>query len=293
MLCLDDGRRPSASSPDVRRRRRRRGPRLRRRRPRLAPARRARAASPARRPGAPADRPVGHGRQSRRAARLAAGHRRRPAAGRSSRRRTPPLGGRRRSSTTSGSLERRHGDRRAAPRREAAGVRRQPRAGRGARRRAARARTSTRFVSHSSLSRDERRRAEQAFAEARDCVIVATSSTLELGIDVGDLDRVIQIDAPATVASFLQRLGRTGRRPGTTRNCLFLTLDEDEPARRRAASMWARGLRRAGASRRRAAAHRRPAAPRAGAAGEHRSDCKTWPEWWHGLGADGRPTARR
>jgi ATP-dependent helicase Lhr and Lhr-like helicase len=83
----------------------------------------------------------------------------------------------------------------------------------------------TTFLSHSSLSMDERRRAEQAFAEARDCVIVATS-TLELGIDVGDLDRVIQINAPGTVASFLQRLGRTGRRSGTTRNCLFLALDD-------------------------------------------------------------------
>ncbi|MCK6458854.1 MAG: DEAD/DEAH box helicase [Planctomycetes bacterium] len=82
------------------------------------------------------------------------------------------------------------------------------------------------FVSHSSLSTDERRRAETAFSEARDCVIVATS-TLELGVDVGDLDRVIQIDAPGTVASFLQRLGRTGRRPDTRRNCLFLaTTDE-------------------------------------------------------------------
>jgi Lhr-like helicase len=44
-------------------------------------------------------------------------------------------------------------------------------------------------VSHSSLSVDERRRAEKAFSEARHCVIVATS-TLELGIDAGDLDRV-------------------------------------------------------------------------------------------------------
>jgi hypothetical protein len=72
------------------------------------------------------------------------------------------------------------------------------------------------FISHSSLSRDERLRAEQAFQDARDCVIVATS-TLELGIDVGDLDRVIQIDASTKVASFLQRLGRTGRRAGTHR----------------------------------------------------------------------------
>lgn len=78
------------------------------------------------------------------------------------------------------------------------------------------------FVSHSSLSLDERRMAEEAFSQGSDCVIVATS-TLELGIDVGDLDRVIQIDAPVAVASFLQRLGRTGRRDGAVRNYLFLT----------------------------------------------------------------------
>jgi ATP-dependent Lhr-like helicase len=82
------------------------------------------------------------------------------------------------------------------------------------------------FVSHSSLSADERRQSERAFAEARDTVIVATS-TLELGIDIGDLDWVIQIDAPRTVSSFLQRLGRTGRRPGTSRNTLFLATSLD------------------------------------------------------------------
>ncbi|WP_191834364.1 DEAD/DEAH box helicase [Gordonia ajococcus] len=83
----------------------------------------------------------------------------------------------------------------------------------------------TTFISHSSLSAAERRESEEAFAGARDCVIVATS-TLELGIDVGDLDRVIQINAPRTVSSFLQRLGRTGRRAGTTGNCLFLCLSD-------------------------------------------------------------------
>jgi ATP-dependent helicase Lhr and Lhr-like helicase len=82
------------------------------------------------------------------------------------------------------------------------------------------------FVSHSSLSLDQRTQAETAFSEATDCVIVATS-TLELGIDVGDLDRVIQVDAPPFIASFLQRMGRTGRRPGTKRNCLFLATSED------------------------------------------------------------------
>jgi ATP-dependent helicase Lhr and Lhr-like helicase len=81
------------------------------------------------------------------------------------------------------------------------------------------------FVSHASLSASERRQAETAFAEERDCVIVATS-TLELGIDVGDLDRVIQIDAPATVGSFLQRMGRSGRRSGSKRNLLFLATSD-------------------------------------------------------------------
>lgn len=82
------------------------------------------------------------------------------------------------------------------------------------------------YLSHSSLSAAERRRSEAAFADARDTVIVATS-TLELGIDVGDLDRVIQIGSTRTVASFLQRLGRTGRRAGSTRNCLFLCIEDD------------------------------------------------------------------
>ena len=82
------------------------------------------------------------------------------------------------------------------------------------------------FVSHASLSVSERRQAEAAFAEEKDCVIVATS-TLELGIDVGDLDRVIQIDSPSSVSSFLQRMGRTGRRSGSLRNCLFLTTNQD------------------------------------------------------------------
>lgn len=82
------------------------------------------------------------------------------------------------------------------------------------------------FVSHASLSAAERKQAETAFAQEKDCVIVATS-TLELGIDVGDLDRVIQIDSPSTVSSFLQRMGRTGRRVASRRNCLFLTTTQE------------------------------------------------------------------
>lgn len=82
------------------------------------------------------------------------------------------------------------------------------------------------FITHSSLSRDVRQQAEAAFSEERDCVICATSA-LELGIDIGDLDHVIQIDSPGSVASFLQRMGRTGRRAGAVTNCLFLATEEE------------------------------------------------------------------
>jgi ATP-dependent Lhr-like helicase len=97
------------------------------------------------------------------------------------------------------------------------------------------------FVSHNSLSHDARQQAEAAFAEATDCVIVATS-TLELGIDVGDLDRVIQIDAPYSVASFIQRVGRSGRRRGQRRNCLLLTTSDEAVLRATALlHLWKQG----------------------------------------------------
>ncbi|MFV9456946.1 DEAD/DEAH box helicase [Rhodococcus sp. NM-2] len=138
------------------------------------------------------------------------------------------------------------------------------------------------FLSHSSLSAAERRRSEEAFADSRDTVIVATS-TLELGIDVGDLDRVIQIGAPRTVASFLQRLGRTGRRSGTRRNCLFLCVDED--AVLSALGMlecWSRGW---------VEPVTPPPSPRHIAAQqlmalclqEHRIGVNRWREWWGAL----------
>ncbi len=98
----------------------------------------------------------------------------------------------------------------------------------------------TTFVTHSSLSQEQRQQAEHAFAARDNCVIVATS-VLELGIDVGNLDRVIQIDAPPTVSSFLQRMGRTGRR-GSPRNCLFLATSDDSLVRAAGLiDLWAEG----------------------------------------------------
>src|SRR5690606_32887728 len=81
------------------------------------------------------------------------------------------------------------------------------------------------FVHHGSVSLEERRAAEERFATGTNACIVCTS-TLELGIDVGGLDLTFQANSPSTVSSFLQRMGRTGRREGTVANMSFLC---DEP----------------------------------------------------------------
>ncbi len=80
------------------------------------------------------------------------------------------------------------------------------------------------FVHHSSVSLEERAAAEERFSRGSNTCIVCTS-TLELGIDVGDLDLVLQANAASTVASFLQRLGRTGRRQGQRANTTFYCED--------------------------------------------------------------------
>jgi ATP-dependent Lhr-like helicase len=82
------------------------------------------------------------------------------------------------------------------------------------------------FVHHGSVAREERHAAEAQFQHGGSTCIVCTS-TLELGLDVGDLDLVFQANAPSSVSSFLQRMGRTGRRPGQTANTSFLCEDEE------------------------------------------------------------------
>jgi ATP-dependent helicase Lhr and Lhr-like helicase len=100
----------------------------------------------------------------------------------------------------------------------------------------------TTFVMHSSLSKQQRSQAEHAFAECENCIIVATSA-LELGIDVGDLDRVVQVDSPGTVSGILQRMGRSGRRPGSQRNLLFLATSESGLLQAAAIiELWAQGF---------------------------------------------------
>lgn len=69
-------------------------------------------------------------------------------------------------------------------------------------------------VHHSSISKNLRDVSEEKLKSSKEMCLCCTS-TMELGIDVGDLDVIMQFDSPSTVASFRQRMGRTGRRKGT------------------------------------------------------------------------------
>ncbi|HEY3503621.1 MAG TPA: ATP-dependent helicase [Actinocatenispora sp.] len=66
---------------------------------------------------------------------------------------------------------------------------------------------------HGSVSREERKHIEEALKSGRLPAVVATSS-LELGIDMGAVDLVVQVEAPPSVASGLQRVGRAGHQVG-------------------------------------------------------------------------------
>lgn len=78
------------------------------------------------------------------------------------------------------------------------------------------------YCHHSSVSPAARQSAERA-AKAGEPFCIACTSTLELGIDIGDLDLVVQLGPPSSVASFLQRLGRTGRRDRAPRFAFVLS----------------------------------------------------------------------
>ncbi len=68
------------------------------------------------------------------------------------------------------------------------------------------------LIHHGNLSAAYRETAEAVMKDEEQTCTTVTTATLELGIDIGRLERAFQLDAPATVSSFLQRMGRTGRR---------------------------------------------------------------------------------
>jgi ATP-dependent helicase Lhr and Lhr-like helicase len=80
---------------------------------------------------------------------------------------------------------------------------------------------------HGSMAREHRLDAEQRLKRGALKVLVATAS-LELGIDIGDVDLVCQLGSPRSIANFLQRVGRSGHAVGGTPKGRLFPLSRDE-----------------------------------------------------------------
>ena len=85
------------------------------------------------------------------------------------------------------------------------------------------------LVHHGNLSSSLRKSAEELMRDEEVALTTCTTATLELGIDIGRLERAFQMDAPFTVSAFLQRMGRTGRRGQPPEMWFVMREDPSEP----------------------------------------------------------------
>lgn len=83
------------------------------------------------------------------------------------------------------------------------------------------------LIHHGNLSASLREEAEAKMRRDDVRAVTCATVTLELGIDIGKLERVVQMGAPHTVSSFLQRLGRSGRREESPE--MMMVFREEEP----------------------------------------------------------------
>ena len=82
------------------------------------------------------------------------------------------------------------------------------------------------LIHHGNLSASLREQAEWSMKQEDVQAVTCATVTMELGIDIGRLERVLQNDAPTSVSSFLQRLGRSGRR-GQPPEMMMVFREED------------------------------------------------------------------
>ena len=85
------------------------------------------------------------------------------------------------------------------------------------------------LIHHGNLSASYRESAEEDMKDDDSLKSICATATLELGIDIGRLERAFQVDAPYTVSGFLQRLGRTGRRGDPSEMWFVMREDHPEP----------------------------------------------------------------
>ncbi len=83
------------------------------------------------------------------------------------------------------------------------------------------------LIHHGNLSAALREEAEMKMRDEDIMAVTCATVTMELGIDIGRLERIIQVDAPNSVSAFLQRLGRSGRRGQPPE--MMMVFREEEP----------------------------------------------------------------
>ncbi len=83
------------------------------------------------------------------------------------------------------------------------------------------------LIHHGNLSASLREEAELKMKNSEEFAVTCATVTMELGIDIGRLERVVQIDSPNSVSGFLQRLGRSGRRGQPPE--MMMVFREEEP----------------------------------------------------------------
>ncbi len=83
------------------------------------------------------------------------------------------------------------------------------------------------LIHHGNLSASLREEAELKMKDEETFAVTCATVTMELGIDIGKLERIVQMDAPHSVSSFLQRLGRSGRRGQPPE--MMMVFREEEP----------------------------------------------------------------
>ena len=85
------------------------------------------------------------------------------------------------------------------------------------------------LIHHGNISSSFREMAEELMRDPERLDTTVTTATLELGIDIGRLERAFQLNAPFTVSSFLQRMGRTGRRGEPPEMHFVMREEQPEP----------------------------------------------------------------
>lgn len=82
------------------------------------------------------------------------------------------------------------------------------------------------LIHHGNLSAALREEAERKMKDGETHAVTCATVTMELGVDIGRLERILQIDSPHSVSAFLQRLGRSGRR-GQPPEMMFVFREEE------------------------------------------------------------------